>query len=261
MPKPEHREQRGEEQGQCSPTARILPALQSRPQVEESDVKDPQPRSADVPERPAYTVAEAARYLELPAATLQYWVARGRAEPVIRTPEPRFLSFINLVEAHVLSALRRDRMSLQSIRRAVEFLREKFRSEHPLADKTLATDGLDIFVERYGELINASRQGQLAMREVLLSHLRRLERAPSGVVVRLYPFVRRHGPDEPRTVMIDPHVQFGRPVLVGSGIPTAVIAGRFKAGESVQELARDYARNSEDIQEAIRAELHLERAA
>jgi uncharacterized protein (DUF433 family) len=215
----------------------------------------------DVLERPAYTVPEAARYLELPAGTLQYWVAGGRVQPVIRTPEPGYLSFINLVEAHVLSALRRDRMSLQSIRRAVEFLREKFRSEHPLADKMLVTDGLDLFVERYGNLINASRQGQLAMRELLISHPRRLERSPSGVVVRLYPFVRRHGADEPRTVMIDPQVQFGRPVLAGSGIPTAVIAGRFKAGESVHELAEDYARNPEDIQEAIRAELHLDHAA
>jgi uncharacterized protein (DUF433 family)/transposase-like protein len=220
-----------------------------------------QPQPTDALERPAYTVAEAARYLELPAATLRYWVARDRAEPVIRTPDARFLSFVNLVEAHVLSALRGDRMSLQSIRRAVEFLREKFRSEHPLADKTLVTDGLDLFVERYGELINASRQGQLAMRELLDYHLRRLERSPSGVVIRLYPFVRGQVSDEPRTVMIDPHVQFGRPVLVGSGIPTAIIAERFKAGESVHELAEDYRRNADDIQEAIRAELHLDRAS
>jgi uncharacterized protein (DUF433 family) len=63
------------------------------------------------------------------------------------------------------------------------------------------------------------------------------------------------------TVVIDPEVQFGRPVLVGTGIPTLVIADRCKAGESIAELARDYDRAEEEIQEAIRCELPLASAA
>jgi uncharacterized protein (DUF433 family) len=63
------------------------------------------------------------------------------------------------------------------------------------------------------------------------------------------------------TVVIDPEVQFGRPVLVGTGIPTLVIADRYKAGESIAELARDYDRAEEEIQEAIRCELPLASAA
>jgi uncharacterized protein (DUF433 family) len=61
-------------------------------------------------------------------------------------------------------------------------------------------------------------------------------------------------------VVIDPRISFGRPVLAGSGIPTAVIADRYKAGESVDELADDYGRKRLEIEEAIRCEL-AERAA
>ena len=64
-------------------------------------------------------------------------------------------------------------------------------------------------------------------------------------------------------MVIDPRVSSGRPVLVGSGIPTAVIAERYKAGESIDQLADDYGRERldiEDIEEAIRCELD-ERAA
>jgi uncharacterized protein (DUF433 family) len=48
--------------------------------------------------------------------------------------------------------------------------------------------------------------------------------------------------------------------LVGTGIPTAVIAERYKAGESIQALADDYERPPYDIEEAIRCELKIQAA-
>lgn len=61
---------------------------------------------------PMYTVTEGARYLDLPVSTLRDWV-RGRPdrfEPVLAWPDDEggLLSFTNIVEAHVLSALRRQ---------------------------------------------------------------------------------------------------------------------------------------------------------
>ena len=56
-------------------------------------------------------------------------------------------------------------------------------------------------------------------------------------------------------MVIDPHVSFGRPVITGTGILTAVIAERYKAGEAIAELAEDYGRESLEIEEAIRCEL------
>jgi uncharacterized protein (DUF433 family) len=43
-------------------------------------------------------------------------------------------------------------------------------------------------------------------------------------------------------------------VLTGTGIPTRAIWDRFKAGESVQELAKDYGVATEAIEEAVRAQ-------
>lgn len=58
----------------------------------------------------------------------------------------------------------------------------------------------------------------------------------------------------------DADVSFGRPVLEGTGIPTAIVAERYKAGETIEELADDYERPSRDIQEAIRCELETKAA-
>lgn len=43
------------------------------------------------------------------------------------------------------------------------------------------------------------------------------------------------------------------------GIPTAIIAERYKAGESIDQLADDYGRERLDIEEAIRCKLERAR--
>lgn len=160
-----------------------------------------------------------------------------------------------------MDAIRREHeIPLPKVRAALRFLTERFPSKHPLADQRLETDGLDLFVQKYGQLINITREGQLALRKLLQAHLRRIEWDESGQAIRLYPFTRKRDPEEPKTVVIDPYVSFGRPVLVGTGIPTAIIAERLKAGDSIDTLADDYGRARSEIEEAIRCELPLEAA-
>ncbi len=215
----------------------------------------------------AYTIPEAAHYLRIPVATLRSWVV-GRYypvkagkrffSPVIEVPDRdlRLLSFVNLVEAHVLDAIRsRYDVSLPKVRMGVDYLRRKFHSRHPLADQILETNRRDLFLRKFGQLINVSQDGQLAMRELVDAYLERIERSDSGLATRLYPFTRKRTLQEPRVVVIDPYVSFGRPALVGTGVPTAVIADRYKAGESIDELARDYERDRLEIEDAIRCEL------
>jgi len=222
---------------------------------------------------PAYRIPEAAEYLRLPEATLRSWVL-GRDYPVsmgkrhsrpvidITDPAKEYLSFINLVEAHVLSGIRRKHnISLLRVRDAVEFLREKFGSNRPLVDQQFVTDGIDLFVEKLEGLVNVSRKGQVAMREVLVLHLRRIDRDPMGVPIRLFPFT--HSKPELQTtgtVVIDPAVSYGRPIIRRLGVPTAMIAERYKAGERVDDLAADYGAERDEIEEAIRCELTVRAA-
>jgi uncharacterized protein (DUF433 family) len=233
-------------------------------------------KGRDIREIPSYGVQEAAHYLRIPRTTIRDWIS-GRhypgktgvrfSRPIIHLPdrETRLLSFMNLVEIHVLDAIRRKHnIPLEKVRTAVRYLAKQFPSPHPLADQEFVTDGMNLFVSKFSQLINISQEGQLAMREILHAHLHRIERDLQGLPIRLYPFTRKrdlvqHG-EEPRAVVIDPRISFGRPVLAGTGIPTAVIAERYKAGESVDALADDYGRQRFEIEEAIRCELWLEAA-
>jgi uncharacterized protein (DUF433 family) len=220
---------------------------------------------------PAYSTAEAARYLHMPEETLRSWIigrwypAAGqskRSKALIRPDDPRrkYLSFINLVEAHILAAIRRRHgVSLAKIRPALDYARHEFTTERPLIDHRFQTDGLDLFVERYGDLINASRQGQKAMKEIIGVYLKRIERDADGLPIKLYPFTRDTESDtvpksDPRVIVMNPAVSFGRPVIAGTGIPAQSVYERYKAGDSVGDLARDFRLDAGTIEEAIRCE-------
>jgi uncharacterized protein (DUF433 family) len=223
----------------------------------------------DVRELPTYGISEAAHYLLVPRATLRSWVVgmsyrRGFFKPVIApaATSPVALSFINLIEAHVLAAIRRKhRIDMADVRRTVTFLKRELGSKHPLADHKFETNGVDLFVEHMGEFISASERGKIAVRDLLRAHLRRIERDDRGFPLRLYPFTRVDEADQPRNIVIDPFVSFGKAVITGTGVSTNIVAERFKAGESANELVNDYGCDREKIEEAIRCELSLAEAA
>jgi uncharacterized protein (DUF433 family) len=72
--------------------------------------------------------------------------------------------------------------------------------------------------------------------------------------VRLYPFLSAATPSDARPIVINPHIAFGRPVLESKGISTSAIVERIDAGESVEDVANDYALGPTEIEQAILCE-------
>lgn len=221
---------------------------------------------AEIREMPLYTAAEAARYLRLPASTVRAWsfgqgyrVKEGqrqfKAVISIADAKARRMSFLNLVELLVLAAIRKDHhVELKQVRRAIEFLRKKFPSAHPLADNQFQTNGIDLFVEKYGHLLNISQDGQIAMKEVIQQYLKLVERDASGVPFKLHLPRRADAPEPLAAVVIDPERGYGRPVLDGRGIRTEVVIERFEAGESIASLADDYGLSVPVIEDILRSQ-------
>lgn len=220
----------------------------------------------DFRETPLYTAAEAAHYLRVPVSTVRAWAfgqgqrkdGSRRFKPVIAlaSRQGRLLSFINLVELFVLTAIRRRHgVALPQVRKALDYLKKRFPSPHPLADNEFQTNGVDLFVEKFGEYLNLSREGQIEIRGLIEARLRCVMRDEAGLPLKLYLSPRadnQHG-----IVVIDPRLGFGRPVIEGTGIRTEVIVGRFSAGETIDSIADDYGRSRAEIEEIVRSELPL----
>lgn len=216
---------------------------------------------------PLYTVAEAARYLHIPAPTVRSWVQgryyprrRGKARflPVIELPETRDsrISFRNLVELAALRALRtRLGFDIKAVREALDFAKKEFKVDHLLASRELyAMPAGDLFLKTYGELINLNRAGQYGIREMLESLVERIDwddRSP----VRFFPPLPLESQRRSKSIVIDPRIAFGHPVLASKSISTGVIADRVNAGEELPEIARDYGVTEDEIKDALAYEL------
>ena len=184
-----------------------------------------------------------------------YPTAKGVSHfaPVLKPAqkEPVTLSFANLIEAHVLRALRTEHgVPLAAVRTALNYAERQLEIDQLLLRKELRTAGGDLFLERYGELINLSASGQLAMRRIFEAHLDRVEWGKRGSAVRLYPFVIAELAGS-KPILIDPAVSFGRPVVEKAYVSTRSILDRIDAGETVADIAADYELTPQAVEEAV----------
>ena len=201
---------------------------------------------SDIRDAPAYTVLAAARCLAMSQSTLRYWVHGRRS-----LGGGNLISFNNLVEAHVLRALRtRDGIRIAAVRNAIDYAEEYLGIERLLLSSEFRTSGQDIFFDRLSELTPLSRSGQLTMRQMVQMHLRRVDRDDDALPCRLYP-LRPAWSEEKKPIVIDPRVSFGRPTVAGSGVSTAALVDRYDAGESFEALAHDYRLEIGQIEDAV----------
>ena len=229
-------------------------------------------------ETPRYGIREAARYLGIAPATLRSWV-KGRIypvkggerffPPVITLPDEdrNLLSFDNLVEAHVLWSLRNENsVPLRHVRTAMEYAQRELGIDRLLLHKEhLRTSAGELFLDKYNQLLNLSRSGQLAMRWLLELYLERVDWDEEECrPARIFPFTTADltmltspAGSPSRLIAIDPTVRFGRPVLWRVGVSTSIVVDRIDAGEDAESVAADYGIEKNEL-EAI---LLFERAA
>lgn len=221
------------------------------------------PRISPGSESPRYSMTQAARYVQISPTTLRSWVvgrpystSTGRrfSQPLVSPPvaeDPR-LSFSNLVECHVLRALRtRHQVPMSAVRAALDYAEQELRIKRLLLSPELRTAAGTVLIERLGQLIDLGKAGQIVLKELLAAHLRRIERDVEGLPLRLFPVNTARGIDGPKIVTIDPKISFGRPFITGKGVRTATIVERLDAGESRGVLKSDYGLDDTEIDEAI----------
>ena len=220
--------------------------------------------NADVYNIPAYSVSDAARYLHIPLPTLRSWL-KERAyqtklgqricKPIIQRPStaPQ-LSFTNLIEAYILQILRKThQIKLDKVRQALDYMSRELNSQHPLVEKGFQTDGVDLFIDRMDKLVNVSRSGQLTIRETLKHLLSRVEWDERDIATRFFPFIHAEGNND-RILYIDPRIAFGKPLIVGTRIPSGSIIDLYDAGDEIEDIANEFGCTPKQVKAAIQFE-------
>jgi len=202
---------------------------------------------------------ETATFLDVPKSTVHWWARSQDAEHPLITCFPSrgrqaTVPFIGFAEAFVLSSFRRAAVPLQRIRPAVEVLEKEIGVEHALASKRLYTDGAEVlfdYANKSGERkvmeLTVVRTQQRQFTDVVKGYLRRIQYGRDGWAdsVRLPTYERAE-------VIVDPRVAFGLPLVVHGGARVEDLVDRFRAGDSVSEIATDFSVPPEEVEDVIR---------
>ena len=222
---------------------------------------------------PLYTVAEAARYLDVPESTLRTWThgyrrrAGDRADvlgaPVLTAMSRRgrsgpVIPFVGLAEGLVLTAMRRSGVPLQRIRPALTRLESELGLQHALASRRLYTDGAEVLFDyaehgddpaaaRAASELVVVRNDQRVFNEIVESYLSRVEFGADGYarLIRLPAY-------EVAELVVDPERGFGQPVFARGGARLEDALSMFRAGESLDVVADEYGMPVDELEDAVR---------
>jgi len=244
-----------------SPTAGRYPLINVANRLSPEDLAlygDTDPR-----DQPWYTYPEAARATGIPSSTLRAWTVgqqyrrksdRAFFRPVISRPSETDsrVSFINLIEAHVLRALRTTHaVDLGYIREAIEVAEREFGIDRLLIRPELRTSAGELFLDRYTELLELSGAVQSVMRGMVLEYLEHVTFDETRLPVEFRPYSRKPSDAGRDLISLSPYVGFGRALVRRVGVSTQAIVQRLDAGEVAEEVIDDYGLSEDELEEAI----------
>jgi uncharacterized protein (DUF433 family) len=210
--------------------------------------------------RPLYSFAEADRLAGVTPGTSRRWLKgysfwyedkRYEMPPVTPTTEIReAVTFVDLMEVATIGKLIKKRFSLKRIRKINAYCRLYLKEPRPLVTQKFKVAGRDIFLAAdFDVLVEVGREaGMLAWREVLEPFLEDIE-YENELARRWWPLGRE------RMVVVDPDYGFGLPVVEGVGVRTEIIAERYRAGDSTDEIAYDFDVTPKQIDDALQWEM------
>ena len=193
-----------------------------------------------------YTVGEAARFAGVSTRTVNRWLYGDDYSPPVLQYEteaghrhPRAtVSFLQVLELKIAQSFRRSsRVELFRVRRAHEYLKNKFGLEFPFASVPLTTLGgrilEDFEREEPGTHLIEVGGTQAALPGIVTTTLYTYDFAEDDIANRWHP-VGRSIP-----IVIDPYVSAGMPTVEDRRVTVQAIHKRHKAGQSPEFMSRD----------------------
>jgi uncharacterized protein (DUF433 family) len=210
--------------------------------------------------RPLYSFAEADRIVRVSPGTSRRWLKgyhfwysgeRREMPPVTPTTQTKeAANFVDLMEVAAIGRLRKRGFSYKRIRQINAYCRLYLKEPRPLVTQKFKVTGQDIFLDTdFDVLVDVGRNaGMWAWREVLKPFLEDVE-YEDDLARRWWPLGKQ------RMVVVDPDYGFGLPVVEGTGVRTEIIAERYRAGDSTDEIVYDFDVTPEQINDALRWEM------
>lgn len=185
-----------------------------------------------------YTFKEAARLTGLRRSRIREWFRRkpvfqGDYHPV---DGDLAISFYDLVDVFVAGQLREHGVSMQTIRKVYARMESDLASRHPFCRRELMSDGRSVFLRNAGDdepqIIEViTKQGVFS--QFILPVLQTIDYDKVLLLAKRWRIAD--------SVVLDPQICFGSPIIDLAGIPTSILARAYDAnGKDAATVAQWY---------------------
>ena len=182
-------------------------------------------------------------------ATIRRWVREGnnrksRKDPLIDSDfsESNLLSFLDLMELRFVYFFRKHGVPLQTLRKAAVAAREDLGEKHPFArlDVIFKTDLKKIIVvEAENSRDPVAYDFLTNQHEIFAAVEDSLVKGVEFEPGRSYGHAWRPACDKHPNVIVDPRYAFGKPVVDGEYVPTAILYKQYQAESANKKLDRN----------------------
>jgi uncharacterized protein (DUF433 family) len=210
-----------------------------------------------------YSLPEAARLTGLNRQRVREWF-QGRPNEEARKPVfrgdyqsiggDRAISFYDLIELFVAGQLREHGVSLQSLRKVHKQLQKDLKTRHPFCRREILTKQGKVFtlgldVDGKKEIVEVLAR-QRVFPEILLPFLQKVDYDEATEMAKRWCIANM--------VVIDPQINFGKPIVEEIGISTAILAGAYEANcQDAESVASWYRIHSKHVLAAVEFERSL----
>jgi len=203
-----------------------------------------------------YTVADISKFLNIPGYKVRrylnnYWNDKLGRKLFNDTyswsvdNKIKAVNFYTLIELYTCFALQELGVRPQEILKSRFAMAKDLKIPYPFASGKLLTDGNKIWYEFKDSIVKADGSKQTDFVEFIRQFATKIDFNSNKIAERFWPAGKNSN------VVINPHNQFGQPVLSGTNINVEVIYSMYESGEPVDSIGILYDLSDKQINDAI----------
>jgi uncharacterized protein (DUF433 family) len=155
-------------------------------------------------------------------------------------------NFYTLIEFYVFYQLRENKVGIKTIFNAHGQMAEQLKTPYPFASASVLTDGKSVLYSlEDGTTIKADKSRQIAFKQIIESFCKKIEFSDSQLAERYWPLGKQSH------IVVDPHHQFGQPVIDKTNLLAETIYDLHQAGETKEFLSRLYNISVKEVNDAV----------
>jgi uncharacterized protein (DUF433 family) len=203
-----------------------------------------------------YTIPDISKLLKLPQAKVrrylnEYWDERLGKKLFNETyswsvgNNIKAVNFYTLIELYTCFHLQELGVTPRQILKSRITMAKDLNVPYPFASAKLLSDGKKIWYEFKDSIVNADGTKQTDFVEFIRTFAGKIEFNSEKIAEKFWPAGRESD------VVVNPHHQFGQPVLNGTNINAEVIFSMYESGEPIDAIGILYDLTSKQIADAI----------